>query len=312
MNRRGVSLLEVLFAMLVGTIGLLGAISLLPVAIEQANKGREADSQMIIGESAIEEFKIRGGYLPDLWVVYDGANFLNFNGQVGAWQYHDGSNYITYDVTAAQWKKPDGSNANYTPLSWLRINGNAGLDYFGRYDRQTINPNELPLANTYILGFRDAFRASNYIWSTNASAAATFSPLSEVVSTTTVGTGYQRSLFENLECFGAGIPSGTASCSATTSQFAVSESHTDLKTIGLFARQELSYADKLFISGSLRADNNSGLLRNVSGLAYYPSVNGSWVVSREKFFPQSFVSQLRLRAGWGQAGQRPGARVTRT
>jgi hypothetical protein len=31
------------------------------------------------------------------------------------------------------------------------------------------------------------------------------------------------------------------------------------------------------------------------------------VVSREGFFPQnSFVSQLRLRAGWGQAGQRPG------
>jgi TonB-linked SusC/RagA family outer membrane protein len=199
-----------------------------------------------------------------------------------------------------------GSNANYTPLSWLRFNGNAGLDYFGRYDRQTINPNELPLANTYILGFRDAFRASNYIWTSNASAAATFSPLSELVSTTTVGTGYQRSLFENLECFGAGIPSGTASCSATTSQFAVSETHTDLKTIGLFAREELSYADKFFISGSLRADNNSGLLRNVSGLAYYPAVNGSWVVSREKFFPQSFVSQLRLRAGWGQAGQRPG------
>jgi TonB-dependent starch-binding outer membrane protein SusC len=200
-----------------------------------------------------------------------------------------------------------GSNANYTPLSWLRVNGNAGLDYFGRFDRQTLNPNELPLAQVYILGFRDAFRASNYIWTANASAAATFTPISSVISTTTLGTSYQRSLFEQLECFGAGIPAGTSSCSATTSQFAVTETHTDLKTIGLFGREELSYADKLFLSGSLRADNNSGLLRNVSGLAYYPSVNGSWVVSREGFFPQSsFVSQFRVRAGWGQAGQRPG------
>ena len=200
-----------------------------------------------------------------------------------------------------------GANANYTPLSWLRVNGNAGLDYFGRFDRQTINPNELPLANVYILGFRDAFRSSNYIWTSNASAAATFTPLSNIVSTTTVGTGFQRSLFEQLECFGAGIPSGTASCSATTSQFAVTETHTDLKTIGFFARQELSYADKLFLSGSIRADNNSGLVRDVSGLSYYPAVNGSWVVSREGFFPQtSWISQLRIRAGWGQAGQRPG------
>jgi len=200
-----------------------------------------------------------------------------------------------------------GTNANYTPLSWLKVNGNAGLDYFGRYDRQTLNPNELPLAQVYLLGFRDSYRASNYIWTTNGSATATFSPTGSIVATSTVGAGYQRSLFEQLNCFGAGIPAGTASCAATTSQFAVNEIHTDLKTIGVFARQELSYADRLFLSGSLRADNNSGLVREVSGLSYYPSVNASWVISRESFFPsRAPISQLRIRAGWGQAGQRPG------
>ena len=200
-----------------------------------------------------------------------------------------------------------GANGNYTPLTWLRVNGNAGLDYFGRFDRQTVNPGELPLAQSYILGFRDAFRASNYIWTANTSAAATFSPTSTIVSTTTAGASFQQSLFEQLECYGVGIPSGTSSCSATTSQFAVTETHTDLKTIGFFGRQELALADKLFLSASLRADNNSGLVRAQSGLAIYPAVNASWVVSREGFFPQSsFLSQLRLRAGWGQAGQRPG------
>jgi TonB-dependent starch-binding outer membrane protein SusC len=201
-----------------------------------------------------------------------------------------------------------GSNVNYTPLSWLRVNGNAGLDYFGRFDRQTLDPAfRFPLAQSYILGFRDALRSSNYIWTSNASAAATFSPLSSIISTTTAGLSFQQSLFEQVECYGVGIPSGTNSCSATTSQFAVTETHTDLKTIGFFARQELSFADKLFLSGSIRADNNSGLVREESGLAYYPAFNASWVVSREGFFPEnSFLSQLRLRAGWGQAGQRPG------
>ena len=54
-----------------------------------------------------------------------------------------------------------GANSNYTPLSWLRINGNAGLDLFNRFDRQTIKPNELPLAQSYILGFRNASRAAS-------------------------------------------------------------------------------------------------------------------------------------------------------
>ncbi len=200
-----------------------------------------------------------------------------------------------------------GSNANYTPLSWLRINGNVGLDYFGRYDRLTLNPNELPIALTFRVGHRNATRSNNYLWTSNASAAAKFQPLPSLVTTTTLGAAYERGLFENVDCYGIGIPSGTKSCGATTSQFAVDEAYTDLKTVGGFGRQEFAFGDRLFLSASVRADNNSGLVRDVSGLAYYPSANVSWLVSRESFFPRiNAISQLRLRAGWGQAGQRPG------
>ena len=200
-----------------------------------------------------------------------------------------------------------GSNINFTPLSWLRLNGNAGLDYFGRFDRQTINPNELPLAQSYILGFRSASRAANYLWTTNGSATATFSLRPSIVSNSTLGASFQRALFQSNDCFGVGIPSGTESCAATTSQFAVDESQTDQRTVGGFARQEFAFNDRLFLAGSIRADNNSGLVREVSGLSYYPAVNASWVISREPFFPSpDFLSQLRLRMGWGQAGQRPG------
>jgi TonB-linked SusC/RagA family outer membrane protein len=200
-----------------------------------------------------------------------------------------------------------GANTNYTPLSWLRINGNAGLDYYGRVDQQSLDPGVLPIDLTSEVGYRDAYRASNYLWTTNASAAATWNPTSALVSTTTLGASFSRALFEQINCSGIGIPAGTTSCSATTSQFAVDETHTDEKSVGAFVRQELAFGDRFFVSGSLRADNNSGLVRDVSGLSYYPSFNASWVASQEKFFPQTnFLSQLRLRAGWGQAGQRPG------
>jgi TonB-linked SusC/RagA family outer membrane protein len=200
-----------------------------------------------------------------------------------------------------------GANSNVTPLSWLRVNGNIGLDYYGRNDKETQDPNVLPIANDFILGFRDAYRGSNYQWTSNLSTAATFTPMSSIVSTTTLGASYSRQLFEQVNCYGIAIPAGTSSCAAATTQFAVDEVHTDLKSIGGLIRQEFAIRDRLFLSGSLRADNNSGLVRSVSGLSYYPSFNASWLVSDENFFPKiGFLNQLRLRAGWGQAGQRPG------
>jgi TonB-linked SusC/RagA family outer membrane protein len=200
-----------------------------------------------------------------------------------------------------------GANTQFTPLSWLSLNGNAGLDYYGRFDHQTMDPNIIPLALDYIRGFRDAARGRNNQYTANGGATATFGLTSSLTSNTTIGASYQESLFETVDCYGIGIPAGTRSCQATTSQFAIDETYTNQKTVGIFGRQEFAFADRLFLSGSLRADNNSGLVREVTGLSIYPSVNASWLISRESFFPNpAFLSTLRLRAGWGQAGQRPG------
>ncbi len=200
-----------------------------------------------------------------------------------------------------------GANTNITPFSWLRVNGNAGLDYYGRQDTESLDPGLLPIGGEFDVGFRDAFRGNNFEWTSNVSAAGTFSPMRSLVSTTTLGGSYQRSLFEQVECFGQAIPAGTRSCAAATTQFAVDETRTELKSVGGFVRQELAFADRIFLSGSLRADNNSGLVRDVTGLSFYPSVNASWLISDESFFPKpTFLNQFRLRTGWGQAGQRPG------
>jgi TonB-linked SusC/RagA family outer membrane protein len=203
-----------------------------------------------------------------------------------------------------------GTNLNYTPISWLRLNGNAGLDFFSRSDQQTIDPNQLPLAQSYILGFHQAQRSDSHNYTANASATGTFQLTSALQSTSTLGAAYQRQLFQSAYCYGVGIPAGTRSCSSTTSQFAVSEGYTDDRTVSGFGREELAWNDRLFLSGSIRADNNSGL---VSGLSYFPQVNASWIISKEAFFPSRLpVSTLRLRGGWGQAGLRPTYGVAQT
>lgn len=197
-----------------------------------------------------------------------------------------------------------GANLNYTPLSWLRLNGNAGLDLFTRADEQTINPNELPLSTSYLAGFHQGTRANNHNYTSNASATATYGLMPNLQTTTTLGAAYQRQLFESQYCYGVGIPAGTRSCAATTREFAVDQGFSDERTVSGFAREELAFSDKLFLTGSVRADNNSGL---ASGLAYFPQVNASYLISKEPFFSRvPTLSQLRLRAGVGQAGLRPG------
>ena len=201
-----------------------------------------------------------------------------------------------------------GANTNYTPFSWLRVNANAGLDLYTRTDMQTIDPAaNIPLALSYVIGNHYSFRGVSHQYTSNVSATGTFTPMGNLTSNTTVGGGFSRNLFEGNDCFGIGIPSGTASCSATTSQFAISETRTDERTLGLFGREELAFNDLLFLAGSLRADNNSGLSRLITGLSYYPSVSASWIISKEGFFPDTrLVNQLRLRGAVGTAGQRPG------
>lgn len=197
-----------------------------------------------------------------------------------------------------------GATANYTPLSWLRLNGGAGLDNVNRVDAQTLDPSyNLPLAQSYILGFRQNTRAAQHLWRANGSATGTFNLLRDLVSTTTLGGEYQRDLYNSTYCYGVAIPSGLASCGATATQFAVDEEYTDVRTVSGFARQEFAYGDRVFVSGAVRTDNNSGL----AGSAVFPQAQASWVVSKERFFPSALrLSLFRLRGAVGQAGLRPG------
>jgi TonB-linked SusC/RagA family outer membrane protein len=196
-----------------------------------------------------------------------------------------------------------GANANFRPLSWLALNANTGLDFFSRFDQQTIDPNNLPLAQSYLIGYRDARRANNYQYTLNGTAVGTFEVSSALTATSTAGLSYQQQRFGNVTCYGEGILVGTDSCGGSTAQYAVNEDDNDNKIYGVFGRQELAINDRLFLAGSLRGDRNSGL---VNDFVVYPSASASWVVSEEPFFPQTaFLSNLRLRAAAGRSGLRP-------
>jgi TonB-linked SusC/RagA family outer membrane protein len=205
-----------------------------------------------------------------------------------------------------------GTTGSYRPLPWLAANANVGLDFFSREDFRTIQPGRLAIGSPFTEGFRDARRASNYVYTGNGSTTATFEPTSDLTSTSTLGVSYNRQLFENTQCFGAGIVEGTRSCGAASSLFEVDEDFSEIITIGGFFQQQFGWRDRVFLAGSIRGDDNSAFGQDF-GFIYYPSASLSWVVSEEGFFPRSdMLSNLRLRTAIGTSGLRPNFRDATT
>lgn len=68
------------------------------------------------------------------------------------------------------------------------------------------------------------------------------------------------------------------------------------------SRINYSYADKYLITANFRADGSS-VFGSDQRWGYFPSFSLGWRVSNEKFFGENtFVNDLKIRAGWGVVG----------
>lgn len=71
LSRRGVTIVEVLFAILITTVGLFGAIAIFPFASAQARRSRIFDMMAVAGRSSFHDFDARGMRRPDMWLAWD-------------------------------------------------------------------------------------------------------------------------------------------------------------------------------------------------------------------------------------------------
>ena len=83
------------------------------------------------------------------------------------------------------------------------------------------------------------------------------------------------------------------------------EDRTRVVNAGVFVSNRFDMNDKYFVEVGVRVDGNSAFGADF-GLQAYPKINGSYIISDEDFWDESWGS-LKLRAAWGQAGRAPGA-----
>ena len=77
----------------------------------------------------------------------------------------------------------------------------------------------------------------------------------------------------------------------------------DSRSMSYFGRLNYDFAEKYMFSAIIRADGNSKFAPG-QRWGYFPSFSAGWVVSNEKFMEKtsSWLSFLKIRAGWGQNG----------
>lgn len=195
------------------------------------------------------------------------------------------------------------AQANWQPKSWLSVIGVGGMDLLERTDHETLPAGTVAVINP--AGFRQVYRAEIRTYSANTSATATFGLLSNLRSVATLGAQWNREAFTRSGAYGEALLPGTTSLNGTSTLFSVDEASSDIITLGYIGTERLEWRDKVFLSAGLREDKNSNFGVNLP-FVKYPSAQLSWVVGEEPFFPKnSIVPSLRLRAAYGESGQRP-------
>jgi TonB-linked SusC/RagA family outer membrane protein len=193
---------------------------------------------------------------------------------------------------------------DWDPFQWLNVRASGGLDVTNRKDVQFFPVGAIQ-AFGLDTGARQVDRFQSFTYTADVSSTARAQLTSDIGSQTSVGLQYFEESVEGLSTVGENFPAGSASQATAATTTATEETITS-KTFGLFVQEQLSYKDRIFLTGALRGDDNSAFGEDFD-IVVYPKVSASWVISEEPFFPEGSVfSTLRLRAAWGESGNQPG------
>lgn len=197
-------------------------------------------------------------------------------------------------------------NATYRAREWLNLRGTAGLDFTSRVDTDLCRRDQCTGFGTSLLGFKEDNRTEFFRYTADGSASGTFNPLADLASRTTLGLQWVKAVFDRNGAFGSDLPPGSTQVDAGAIKD-VSEVRDESKTLGIFIEEQLTWRDRLFVTGAVRLDDNSAFGKDFDAVTY-PKLMFSWVASEESIFPRTdWLSSLRLRAAVGASGTQPGA-----
>jgi TonB-linked SusC/RagA family outer membrane protein len=253
-----------------------------------------------------------GGLWPHMmWALgWDGHDQ---NGNPGGFNLARG--YLSYtpeefDIPEAtrDFTRVNGSiTISHSPFSWLDHRLTVGIDR-GEEEDQTLFPRDIngsdgPFGDAS-LGQVTVLRPINTQVTVDYGVSGRYSPTDAFTFTTSAGMQYFASEYNRIETVGLVFAAPALRSVGAATSTTGSQSFRQNKSLGFYVQEELGWNDRLFITGALRADDNSAFGSSYDA-AYYPKVSATWVLSEESFWNVGFINSLRLRGAWGKAGRQP-------
>jgi TonB-linked SusC/RagA family outer membrane protein len=127
-----------------------------------------------------------------------------------------------------------------------------------------------------------------------------------VGTSTSVGAQYYFKRLNELAITGRVFPTEV---SRTVNQTPVGNATVEYnfvenKSLGFYVQEQLSFNDRIFVTGAVRFDDNSAFGSEFE-LETYPKIAATWTVSEESFWGVDLINSLRVRGAWGKAGRQP-------
>ena len=205
-----------------------------------------------------------------------------------------------------------GATAEYAPTSWLRNTLRIGLDAnVGQAELYFAPDSATPYFSRASLNLDNArgliaqARPLNQDVTVHYDGTVTGRLSDRLRSTTSLGVQYLANRFRRSSVIGQGFGSGALRSVASAAITSSTDSSSEQKSLGVYAQQQLSRDDRLFLTVAARIDDNSAFGPRLHRVVY-PKASVSYVISEEPYFNVPGIGALRLRAAWGQAGNSPG------
>jgi TonB-linked SusC/RagA family outer membrane protein len=190
----------------------------------------------------------------------------------------------------------------WRPTTWLQGNLTGGVDHTSIRDIQFQATGTGPSSGTRRQGNRTSDRTTILRYTMDAGLSAQFQLSNSVSSKTSVALQYFRRNLEQTETTGQILAPGSGSNKSASTQF-IDEDFAESRTLGTFIEQQVGINDRFFLTGAIRADDNSAFGQDFS-LVLYPKFGASLLLIDQGV---GFLDNFKLRGAYGQSGQQPGS-----
>jgi TonB-dependent SusC/RagA subfamily outer membrane receptor len=191
------------------------------------------------------------------------------------------------------------ASGTWRPGGWLSTRATTGLDFSSSFLDDLQRRNEGPLGLN-----RDGRRLNRRTvvsqYSADVGASALFRPRARLTSRTSVGAQLNRRLLQVTGTTGTNLAPG----SETVTGAAIitgEEQNIAAVVAGSYVEQMVGVAERLFLTGALRADGGSAFGRQFH-TAIYPKASASWIAIEQH---AGWLNSARLRAAYGASGVQP-------